>query len=156
RAILVCGLVAIVAGSDWPGFRGPGGTGTIAGESVPQEVSAAKNVAWRADLPGRGLSSPIIIGNHVFLTASSGRRQDRLHVFAFTAKTGRQLWERSFWATGPTDSHPKNCMAAPTPVSNGRLVAALFGTGDLVCLDLDGNLQWFRSLYEENTGATDG
>src|SRR5262249_43922377 len=101
-------------------------------------------------------SSPIIIGNHVFLTASSGRRQDRLHVLAFNAKTGRQLWERSFWATGPTDSHPKNCMAAPTPVSNGRLVAALFGTGDLVCLDLDGNLQWFRSLYEENTGATDG
>jgi outer membrane protein assembly factor BamB len=47
-------------------------------------------------------------------------------------------------------------MAAPTPVSNGKLMVALFGTGDLVCLDLDGNLQWLRSLYEENPGATDG
>jgi outer membrane protein assembly factor BamB len=96
------------------------------------------------------------VGDRVLLTASSGRRQDRLHVLALDAHTGRQLWRRHFWATGPTDSHPKTCMAAPTPVSDGRRVVALFATGDLVCLDLDGNVQWLRSLYEENTGATDG
>jgi outer membrane protein assembly factor BamB len=125
-------------------------------ESVPQELGAEKNVAWRADLPGRGLSSPIVVGGRVFLTASSGRRQDQLHVLAFDVPTGRQLWHRRILATGPTDSHPKSCMAAATPVSDGRLVVALFGSGDLVCVDLEGNVQWLRSLYDENPGATDG
>ena len=72
------------------------------------------------------------------------------------AGTGRRLWQRSFFATGPTDAHPKTCMAAPTPASDGKTVVALFGTNDLVALDLDGNVQWVRSLYEENPGATDG
>jgi outer membrane protein assembly factor BamB len=119
-------------------------------------VNADTNVVWRADLQGRGVSGPIVLSDRILLTASSGRRQDRLHVLAFDARTGKQLWQRSFLATGPTNSHPKTCMAAPTPVSDGRLLVALFGTGDLVCLDLDGNVQWLRSLYEENPGATDG
>jgi outer membrane protein assembly factor BamB len=47
-------------------------------------------------------------------------------------------------------------MAAPTPVSDGKLLVALFATNDLVCLDVDGNVRWVRSLYEENPGASDG
>ena len=156
KTIAVMSLLSALLGADWLQFRGPDGTGAVSGETAPQQLGADKNVCWRADLPGRGLSSPIVVGNRVLLTASSGRRQDRLHVLALDARSGRQLWQRHFLATGPTDSHPKNCMAAPTPVSDGRLVVALFGTGDLVCLDLDGNLQWLRSLYEENPGATDG
>jgi outer membrane protein assembly factor BamB len=108
------------------------------------------------ELPGRGLSSPIVVGNQVFVTASSGHKQNRLQVLAFEASTGKQQWARSFWATGPTTCHPKTCMAAPTPVSDGKYVVALFATNDLVCLDKDGNVRWIRSLYEENPGASDG
>src|SRR5262249_17253174 len=54
------------------------------------------------------------------------------------------------------EAHPKTCMAAPTPATDGARVVALFATGDLVCLDPDGNVQWIRSLYDENPGATDG
>jgi outer membrane protein assembly factor BamB len=156
RWFLAIGLLQLAAAGDWMEFRGPGGSGIAVGESVPQQLAADKNVAWRADLIGRGLSSPIVIGSRVIVTASSGARQGRLSVLAFDVSTGRQLWSRTFWATGPTDSHPKNSMAAPTPVSDGKLVVALFATNDLVCLDLDGNVQWLRSLYEENPGATDG
>jgi outer membrane protein assembly factor BamB len=114
------------------------------------------DVAWKVDLPGRGLSSPVVSGSRVFLTASSGSKQNHLHVLAFDTKDGKKLWERSFWATGPALSHPKSCMAAPTPVTDGRLVLALFATNDLVCLDTDGAVRWIRSLYSEFPGAMDG
>jgi outer membrane protein assembly factor BamB len=155
KTFIIASLSASVLGADWPQFRGPQGTGAILDETAPRELGADK-VSWRPDLPGRGLSSPIVVADRVFVTASSGRRQDRLHVLAFDTRTGRELWHRCFFATGPTDSHPKSCMAAPTPVSYGRSVAALFGTGDLICLDFDGNVRWLRSLYEENPGAIDG
>jgi outer membrane protein assembly factor BamB len=149
-------LVGLAGGADWRQFRGTTATGTATGEAVPEQFDTRENVAWKAELPARGNSSPVIAGGRVFVTASSGPRQDRLHVLAFDAKTGRRLWQRSFWGTGPTDSHPKTCMATPTPASDGQRLVALFGTNDLVCLDPDGNLLWARALYQENEGATDG
>jgi outer membrane protein assembly factor BamB len=154
--VTICLLVLTAGGGDWRQFRGSDSTGLAAGEAAPQSFAADKNVAWKADLPDRGLSSPIVVGRRVYLTASGGPRLDRLHVLALDAKTGQKLWQRNFWGTGPTDSHPKTCMAAPTPAGDGRRIVALFATGDLVCLDPEGNVLWIRSLYEENPGATDG
>jgi outer membrane protein assembly factor BamB len=148
-------FLPLACGADWRQFRGSDSTGHAAGVA-PTEFGADKNVAWKAALPGRGLSSPIVVGGRVYVTASGGPKQDRLQVLAFDGKSGKQLWQRSFWATGPTDSHPKSAMAAPTPVCDGQRVVALFATGDAVALDKDGNVLWLRSLYEENPGATDG
>jgi outer membrane protein assembly factor BamB len=159
RLLCAAGVAAILVNSlaaDWTHFRGSDSTGVGSGEAVPLPFGPKQHLAWQADLPGRGLSSPVLVGNRVFLTASSGQRQNRLHVQAFDAKTGEKLWQRTVWATGPTDSHPKTCMAAPTPASDGKYLVALFGTNDLICVDLDGNLQWIRSLHDENPGATDG
>jgi outer membrane protein assembly factor BamB len=150
-AILVTSLAA-----DWTHFRGSDSTGVGSGDAVPLPFGPKRHLAWQADLPGRGLSSPVLVGNRVFLTASSGEKQNRLHVLAYDAKSGQKLWQRTVWATGPTHSHPKTCMAAPSPASDGKCLVALFATNDLICVDLDGNLQWIRSLHDENPGATDG
>jgi outer membrane protein assembly factor BamB len=155
RWVLLSGVLA-ACGADWPQFRGPDSACVATGAAVPAEFGPGKDIAWKVDLPGRGLSSPIVVGDKVFLTAADGPKQDRLHVLAFDAGTGTRLWRRTVWATGPTHSHPKTSMAAPTPVSDGRHVVALFATNDLVCLDLKGNVLWVRALYEENPGATDG
>lgn len=155
RSLLLAAVVCVI-GSDWRQFRGTDSTGVARQESVPQQFGPDENVAWKAEIPGRGPSSPIVVGHHVIVTASSGTKQDRLHVLAFDAATGKKLWQRNFWATGPTAAHPKSSMAAPTPASDGKHVIALFATNDLFCLDLDGNVLWIRSLYEENPGATDG
>jgi outer membrane protein assembly factor BamB len=156
RIVLLLGVLALVGGADWRQFRGTDARGVAPGAAPPAKFGPQENVAWKAELPGRGASSPIVVGDRVFVTASGGPKQDRLHVLGFDARTGKQLWQRSFWGTGPTDSHPKTCMAAPTPASDGKRLVALFATNDCVCLDLDGNVQWVRSLYEENPGATDG
>jgi outer membrane protein assembly factor BamB len=159
RFLCAAGASAILVGSlaaDWTHFRGSDSTGVGSGAAVPLPFGPKQHLAWRAELPGRGLSSPVLVGNRVFLTASSGEKQNRLHVLAYDAKTGQKLWQRTLWATGPTDSHPKTCMAAPTPASDGKYLVVLFATNDLICVDLDGHPQWIRSLHDENAGAADG
>jgi outer membrane protein assembly factor BamB len=155
-ALLLTLALACTAGADWRQFRGTTPAGVAVGEAVPRRFGPGENIAWKADLPGRGVSGPVVVAGRVFVTASDGVRPDRLHVLAFDARTGRKLWQRNFWGTGPTSSHPKTAMAAPTPASDGKRLVALFATNDLACFDLDGNLLWLRSLHGENPGATDG
>src|SRR5262249_34067807 len=109
---------------------------------------------WKAALPGRGLSNPVITGGKVIVTACSGFKQRRLHVLCFDEKTGAKLWERQFTATGNTQCHPVTSMAAPSPVTDGKAVYALFATGDLAALDLDGVLLWYRSLVSDYPDIT--
>jgi len=135
---------------DWPEFRGIGGRGVAAGELLRTTWSETEGIAWKADLPGRSASSPIVVGNLVVTTASSGARQDRLHVIALDKATGKHLWERVFWATGRTLCHPTSAVAAGTPASDGKRIVALFSSCDLFCLDLEGRLLWQRNLAVEH------
>ncbi|MBM3890582.1 MAG: pyrrolo-quinoline quinone, partial [Verrucomicrobia bacterium] len=144
----ICLAAVRLFAADWPQFRGPRGNGVSDETDVPATLSA-KSIAWTADLPGRGLSSPIVIGDRVFVTCSSGPKQDRLHIFCFNASDGSKRWERQFWATGRTMCQDKTCVAAPTPASDGRRIFAQFSSNDLICLDLDGNLLWLRSLMRD-------
>jgi outer membrane protein assembly factor BamB len=82
----------------------------------------------------------------MFVTASSGFEESQLHVLCLDQSSGKQLWQRQFQATGSTECHAKSNMAAPSPVTDGKAVYALFATGDLAALDADGNLLWYRSL----------
>ena len=141
--------------NDWPMFRGPGGRSIAEATDLPTEWSLAdgKNIAWQADLPGRGVSGPIVVAGKVFITASSGPNRDRLHVLAFDAGTGKQLWHRQFWATGMSLCHETSANAAPTPASDGERIFAFFSSNDLIALDLDGNLLWMRGLELDYPGA---
>lgn len=139
--------------ADWLQFRGPGGTGISPESNLPVKLDA-KSITWKINLPGRGLSSPVIVGDKIFLTACSSTEQDRLHVLCFNAKTGAKLWERQFWATGRTMAHPKTSVAANTPCSDGKRLFCLFSSNDLLCLDLDGNLLWLRGLTRDYPNAS--
>lgn len=144
-ALALVTVAAAARGDGWPQFRGPNATQTASAE-LPDDWAAAANHRWKVALPGRGQSSPVVAGDTVYVTANSGMQQTRLHVLAFAADTGRNKWERQFWATGQTNSHPMTCMAAATPATDGRQVFALFASCDLVCLSADGNVLWLRSL----------
>jgi outer membrane protein assembly factor BamB len=142
----VLALASVAFGDDWPQFRGPGGLGISTETGLPVEWSKDKGIRWKAELPGAGLSSPVIVGGRLYLTACSGPEQERLHVLCFDAKSGARLWERRFRATGSTQCNNKTNMAAPTPAADGERVFALFATCDLAALDRDGRLLWYRSL----------
>ena len=149
--------VAAAGAADWPQFRGPHSNSVTHGAQPPATWSETENIAWKAPLPGRGPSSPIVIGDRVVVTCSSGFKQDRLHVLCFDTRSGKRLWDRQFWATGRTITHPTSANAAPTPASDGKLIFAFYSSNDLICLDLDGNLQWFRGLaYDFPRTGNDG
>lgn len=143
--------VSLFAAADWAQFRGPDGAGFAPSAKLPTsfDIKEKKNVAWEADLPGRGPASPIVVGDRVFVTASSGARQDKLHVLAFDTKSGKQLWHRQFWATGRCFTHPSIGTAAPSPASDGKHIYAFYSSNDLVCLTLDGDLVWYRGLAHD-------
>jgi outer membrane protein assembly factor BamB len=134
---------------DWPGWRGPDGTGLSAEKDLPGRWSAAENVCWKAPLEGAGVSAPVVTGDYVFLTASTGRRNDQLHVYCNHRKDGRRLWHTQLFGSAPTDLYAPGGMAVPTPVTDGAFLYVLFGTGDLACLDFKGKPVWIRSLAEE-------
>lgn len=137
--------------ANWPGWRGADGSGRSAETNFPIRWTATQNVRWKVPLEGAGVSAPIVWEDLVFLTASDGRLNDRLHVFCYHRDDGRLLFHtRLFGSAAPEGLFAPGGMAVPTPATDGKRVYALFGTGDLVCLDMAGKPLWFRSLAQEH------
>ena len=153
-ALSLFSSVELLNAEDWLQFRGTDHRGIAESSNLPTSISSDKNIAWKKSLPGRGLSSPIIIGNQIFLTAASTTDQSRLHVMCFDSNHGTTQWSREFWATGRTICHEKTCVAAPTPASDGKYIYALYSSNDLICLDLNGNLKWMRALMQDYPNAS--
>ena len=145
-----CGVLALcfvwmLQAEDWRQFRGTFASG-LAVKSLPPTQLSENHIQWKASLPGRGLSSPIIVGDRLFLSAAEGADQSKLVVMCFHAVSGERLWKKTFLATGRTMCHEKTCVAAPTPVSDGESLYILFSSNDLICLDLKGQLRWLRGI----------
>ena len=150
RTLILAALPLAALAGDWPQFRGPDSTGVAADAEIP----AKPKIDWGVALPGRGLASPIVVGERVFITCSSGPKQERLHVICFNAADGAKIWERQLNSTGRTMSHPKTSVAACTPCSDGKRVFALWSCNDLAGFDLDGNLLWVRGLTADYPNAS--
>lgn len=146
---LLLSLLALSAEPDkagWVEFRGPDGTGHYAGPPVPTSWGPDKNVGWKTDIPGKGWSSPILVGGKLFLTtavpADGGGFE--LRALAVTAETGKIAWNVKVFDQ-PADApkgHAKNSHASPTAVSDGERVIVHFGHMGTACLDLDGKELW--------------
>ncbi|MFH1884474.1 MAG: PQQ-binding-like beta-propeller repeat protein [Planctomycetota bacterium] len=137
--------------ANWPSFRGPGGLGISAYTNVPADWNGktGDGILWKARVPLPGNSSPVIWGDRVFL---SGGDENKLQVFCFDAVSGRLLWTGDVTrAPLKSDEEPFEVMedtgfAAPTVVTDGRRVYAIFATGDIGCFDFNGKRFWTRSL----------
>ena len=130
----------------WPRWRGPSGQGVVTGTGYVDTWSATQNVVWKTPVPGRGNSSPIVWGDHIFLTtAYEGGR--RVSLLAYSRSTGRLLWETAAPA-GRTDSgaHYKNGHASATPATDGQRVYVSFGPRGLFAFDFTGKIVWQRDL----------
>ena len=160
--------VAMMAGhadadQDWPQFRGPHGDGTSAARNVPLTWSESNNIAWKVAVPGRGRSSPVVIGDRGWLTTAleqgvirtnikSDDMQTAEHVtlqaVGLDAKQGKELWRTTlFDVDKPAPVHWFNSWATPSPViEKGRLYCD-FGTFGTACLDArDGKILWQTCL----------
>jgi len=136
---------------NWPSFRGPGGLGISAYTNVPAEWNGktGDGILWKTRVPLPGHNSPVVWGDRVFL---SGGDPNELQVYCFDAVSGRLLWTGDVTRTPlKSDEEPFEVMedtgfAAPTVVTDGRRVYAIFATGDIGCFDFNGKLIWTGSL----------
>jgi outer membrane protein assembly factor BamB len=134
--------------ADWPAFLGGSARTAIEGE-LPLEWTSEQGVAWTADLPGHGQSSPVQIGDRVYLTAVEGPNKESNLVIALDLGSGRELWRYRGTSALPVENNVYTSRAAPTPVADNAGVYAFFESGNLVALDPQGEVRWERSLIDD-------
>ena len=134
---------------NWPRFRGPGGLGICADTNVPEKWNGTTGEAilWKTKVPLPGHNSPIVWGDHVFVT---GADSNTCEVYCFDALSGRLLWNHPVKSasqdTEPVDVMEDTGYAASTAVTDGRRVYAIFATGDVGCFNFEGRKIWTRNL----------
>jgi outer membrane protein assembly factor BamB len=146
-AALAACLASGVRADDWPEFRGPTGQGLVEGGELPLEWGKDKNVAWKQAIPGKGWSSPVVVGGRVYLTTAVPVENDdqRLEALCLDAATGKILWEKEVFHQDGKNSpavHSKNSHASPTPLVRGDRLFVHFGHQGTACLDLKGEVLW--------------
>ena len=169
-AIFVSAVLPVQAAAEnWPQWRGPGGQGISAEAKLPTEWQPDRNILWKVALPS-GHSSPIVWGDHLFVTAVvegevlpgakavehamegkpwvhpdsvAGDRKHTFSVIAIDARTGKTIWERTAYEGPVYDArHRRSSFAGPTAATDGRMVFAYFGPEGLYAYDFDGKLIW--------------
>lgn len=136
--------------ANYPFFRGPQADGVAYQKNIPTDWDGAsgKNVLWKVTVPKSGFSSPIIWGHKLFVTGADA--QARM-VYCYDKNTGKQLWEAAADnIPGSPAKMPKvttdTGLAAPTMATDGHAVFAIFATGDVLALDMNGKRIWARNL----------
>jgi outer membrane protein assembly factor BamB len=172
--LIVVSLTTAGSAANWPQWRGPDGSGISNEKNLPASWTPTTNIKWKAAIPGRGHSSPIVWGNRVFVTTAvegdvvpgakavkhmnDGKEflhpdsigADHKHTFkviALNRDSGKILWEATAWEGTPYDNrHRKSSYAASTPATDGKMVYAFFGTEGLYAYDYNGKLAWKAQL----------
>ena len=162
--------VPLVAG-DWPQFRGPGGNATSEDKGVPVKWSEKENVLWKTKLPGLGTSSPITVGDAIFVTCysgygesveSAGMQKDLVrHLVCVDRKSGAIRWSKEVKAELPESEYRSgndswHGYASSTPTSDGKHVFVFFGKTGVFCFDMMGNQVWSTNVGKDKTGWGSG
>ena len=148
--VVVLVLSAGVVSADWPQFRGPDGQGHSDAEGVPISWNEKTNVAWKTAVPGAGLSSPVVVGNQIWMTSSENDGRS-LHAVCFDRTAGRLIHNIEVLHTDdPGPRHKTNGYASPTPVLDSTHVYVHFGPRGTVCLDRSGKMVWKNTQFQYN------
>jgi outer membrane protein assembly factor BamB len=150
--LVMVAFAAAARASDWPQFRGPGGSGRpVKDVPLPAELGPDTNVLWKTALPP-GHSSPVVAGDRVYLTAVRGKR---LITLALDRGSGKLLWEREAPARALEKVHKIGSHAQPTPAADRERVVSFFGSAGLFCYDRAGKLLWHLPLgpFHNDFGA---
>ncbi|MDZ4687727.1 MAG: PQQ-binding-like beta-propeller repeat protein [Planctomycetaceae bacterium] len=137
---------------DWPGWRGPSGTGAANPQQSPPLVwSESQNVLWKAPMPGRGHGSPTVVGDHVYLAAAETDTEVQ-SVLCFDRRTGKTLWQTPIHR-GHFDKkgNAKSSHASSSVACDGERLFINFLNHDAVwttALSRDGKILWQTKIAD--------
>jgi outer membrane protein assembly factor BamB len=140
-------LAPLAAAENWPGWRGPTGLGHSADADPPVTWGPTENVRWKAPLPDPGNASPVIWGDHIFLTQAT-QKGTRRGVLCLDRKSGKEKWARYIDFAGKEPTHGTNPYGSATCATDGERVIASLGSAGLLCLDFAGKELWKKDLGE--------
>lgn len=149
--------------TDWPGFRGPDGMGISREKGLPLRWNLDQNIRWKKELPGAGSSSPIVFGDHIYLTCWSGYlvpgesrgSLDELkrHLVCLNRDDGRILWDRPVKAALPEQNQIRDHgYAANTPAADSERVYTFFGRSGVFAHDHDSQELWHADVGSRTHG----
>jgi outer membrane protein assembly factor BamB len=150
--ISICSLISIlmtsmpVFGNDWSQWRGQFFNGSSDEQNAPESWGQTEGIAWISPLPGPGGATPVISDGKVFVSSMVGASNDFV-ALCFDANNGKKLWQKTVGST--SRRLPNNTMASPSPAADGKNVFFLYGSGDLVGFDFEGNKLWSRNIADD-------
>ena len=164
--VLAVTTTAALTADEWPQFRGPSAGVAPDDPALPDTWSATQNVAWKVPIPGRGWSSPVVWGDHVFVTTVvNSTAQDppkpgfylgdwaaspaphKWMVYDIDFRSGKVRWEREVNGAAPSKAkHLKNTYASETAVTDGERVYAYFANAGLFAFDFSGKPVWSKPM----------
>src|SRR5688572_27472055 len=151
-------------GNDWTQFRGPGALGRSDATGLPLAWSDAMNIAWSTSLPGPGASSPIVLGNRIFLTcftgfATSSREPGEMsdlkrHLLCLNVADGKIVWDTPVPAELPEQDRIRenHGYASSTPVADHESIYAFFGKSGVFAFDHGGKQLWNTKVGDKLNG----
>src|SRR5262245_48378862 len=153
--LMGCLLSRVIRAEDWPEFRGPTGQGLSTATGLPTHWTSTENVVWRKAVPGKGWSSPIVLGKRLYLTAAEPVATDEngsqsLRAICIDVASGEIVWNvEVFSQSGQVAVHTKNSHASATPVTDGKRLFVHFGPHGTASLALDnGEVAWRNKELE--------
>jgi outer membrane protein assembly factor BamB len=153
-ALVLLPSLTIAGEADWANWRGPRLDGMAVGDA-PLRWSDKEHIAWKATVPGRGFSSPVVWGSQIFLTtavpaagSTGGLTEHQFKVMSFDRKTGKLLWEKTARTATPHQMHHQQygSFASNSPITDGKHLYAFFGSRGLYCYTLAGELVWQKDF----------
>ena len=145
----------------WPGFRGPARDGIAPGSSAPLEWSGDSNILWQTELPGPGSSSPIVVGDKIYVCCYTGygasreepgKLEELEHHLLCIDRDGKVVWQRDIAGRRKSAARMvqivEHGFASPTPVSDGKVIYTYFGKVGVVAITTDGDVLWETNLGE--------
>ncbi len=158
-----------MASRQWPSYRGYLSSGVLDNAGLPEsfDLQTMRNIRWKIEIPGLGLSSPVIWDNKLFITTAVSKADKKgfkpgiygdiepvddsseheWKVLCFDKNSGKSLWEETSCKGIPAmKRHPKSTHANTTVATDGKYVVAFFGSEGLYCYDMNGKLQWQKNF----------
>ncbi|HKV35864.1 MAG TPA: PQQ-binding-like beta-propeller repeat protein [Pyrinomonadaceae bacterium] len=136
--------LSVASAQNWPQWRGPSLNGLSAEKNLPVKWTTEENVVWKVSMPGFSGSTPIIWRDRIFLNVAEG---DNLFLWSVDKTKGQVLWKQPLGA-GNVKMRKQN-MSSPSPVTDGRAVYVMTGTGLLKAFDFAGKELWSRDIQNE-------
>jgi outer membrane protein assembly factor BamB len=148
--LLIVGLASateIVLADNWGHWRGPTGNGASPSAKPPVEFGANKNLKWKTPIPGAGSGSPVVWGDHVFVSSAVPtekiKNESSFQLFCINRKDGALVWTKTAVVMVPHEGmHQTNTFASASPCTDGEHVYAHFGSRGLYCYTIKGDLAW--------------